>query len=110
MKNQVSFCVDVDRSVLINNFEKRGWIHVGPEDKWNFYWTNIQTCRSLFSTEINYTMKDDQMINHFPNHYELGRKDLLMRWVEHHVLFYIIVVVIKDNTMQFIIENGKNCY
>lgn len=77
--NKVTFCVDMNRPVLLSNFVKRGWIHVGPEEEWNFYWACIQTCRFLFSTEKNYRLKDDQMINHFPNHSELCRKDLLIR-------------------------------
>ncbi|VVC37019.1 Tubulin-tyrosine ligase/Tubulin polyglutamylase [Cinara cedri] len=85
MNHQMTFCVDTERSVLIENFEKRGWIHVGPEDGWNFYWTNVNTCRNLFNTETNnYTMTDNQIINHFPNHYELCRKDLLMRNVRRY--------------------------
>lgn len=37
-KTKVAFCTDLDKSVLITNFEKRGWTHVGPDDDWNFYW------------------------------------------------------------------------
>lgn len=77
--NKIKFCIDIDRSVLLSNFEKREWIHVGPDDEWNFYWTTVQTCRSLFNAENNYRLKDDQIINHFPNHNELCRKDLLIR-------------------------------
>lgn len=69
----------MNRPVLQNNFDKRGWIHVGPEDEWNIYWASIQTCRSIFSSEKNYRLRDDQLINHFPNHSELCRKDLLIR-------------------------------
>lgn len=84
--NKVAFCVDMDRPVLLRNFEKHGWIHVGPEDDWNFYWANTQTCRCLFNAENNYRLKDDQIINHFPNHYELCRKDLLIRYY----VFFVI--------------------
>jgi tubulin polyglutamylase TTLL1 len=35
---RVTYCTDLDKSVLISNFEKRGWSQVGPEDDWNFYW------------------------------------------------------------------------
>ena len=37
-KTKVTFCTDVDKSVIVHNFEKRGWVQVGPEDDWNFYW------------------------------------------------------------------------
>ncbi|CAH1738759.1 polyglutamylase complex subunit TTLL1-like [Aphis gossypii] len=81
---KIKYCVDIDRSVLISNFEKREWIHVGPEDEWNFYWTSIHTCRCLFNADKNYRLKDNQIINHFPNHYELGRKDLLIRNIRRY--------------------------
>lgn len=78
--SKVSFCVDMERPVIIDNFEKRGWIHVKPEDNWNVYWTTIRTCRNLFKMHSNhFKLKDHQMVNHFPNHYELSRKDLLIR-------------------------------
>ena len=36
--SRVKFATDFDKSVLLNNFENRGWIQVGVEDDWNFYW------------------------------------------------------------------------
>ncbi|XP_050440530.1 polyglutamylase complex subunit TTLL1 [Adelges cooleyi] len=81
---KVMYCTDVDRSVVLSNFEKRGWLHVGPDDDWNFYWAGIQTCRSLFSIDSGYRMHDNQMINHFPNHYELSRKDMLVKNIKRY--------------------------
>jgi len=77
--NKVTFCLDFDRPVLLSNFKKRKWIHVRPEDKWNFYWASSHTCRRLFNGDLNYRLKNNKMINHFPNNYELCRKDLLIR-------------------------------
>ena len=37
-KMRITYCTDLDKSVLISNFEKRGWSQVGPDDDWNFYW------------------------------------------------------------------------
>ena len=42
---QVAYCVDMDKSVIIGNMEKRGWVAVGPDDDWQFYWASTQTCR-----------------------------------------------------------------
>ncbi|XP_050524069.1 polyglutamylase complex subunit TTLL1 [Daktulosphaira vitifoliae] len=81
---KVTYCTDVDRSVVLSNFEKRGWLHVGPDDDWNFYWAGIQTCRSLFSIDSGYRMHDNQLINHFPNHYELSRKDMLVKNIKRY--------------------------
>ena len=30
---RVAYCVDIDKSVIIGNFEKRGWVSVGPGTK-----------------------------------------------------------------------------
>lgn len=36
---RVKFATDMEKSVLMNNFEKRGWIQTTPEaGDWNFYW------------------------------------------------------------------------
>jgi len=35
---RLKYACDQDKSVLINNFEARGWIPVGADDDWNFYW------------------------------------------------------------------------
>ena len=35
---KVKYACDLDKSVLMNNFERRGWVPVGPEEDWNFYW------------------------------------------------------------------------
>ncbi|XP_019844628.2 polyglutamylase complex subunit TTLL1 isoform X1 [Bactrocera dorsalis] len=81
---RISFCTDLDKSVLVNNFEKRGWSQVSPDDDWNFYWASVQTCRNIFSVDSGYRMHDNQMINHFPNHYELSRKDLLVKNIKRY--------------------------
>ena len=36
--NRIRYACDLDKSVLINNFEKRGWVPVGTDEDWNFYW------------------------------------------------------------------------
>ncbi len=30
---RVAYCVDIDKSVIIGNFEKRGWVSVGPGER-----------------------------------------------------------------------------
>ncbi|CAH3895086.1 polyglutamylase complex subunit TTLL1-like [Pieris brassicae] len=81
---RVNFCTDMEKSVLMSNFERRGWNQVGQDDEWNFYWASTQTCRNLFSVESGYRMNDNQIINHFPNHYELSRKDLLVKNIKRY--------------------------
>lgn len=50
----------MDKSVLINNFEKRNWQSSNAEDDWNFYWASTTTCRNIFSIESGYRMQDNQ--------------------------------------------------
>ncbi|XP_058789188.1 polyglutamylase complex subunit TTLL1 isoform X1 [Phymastichus coffea] len=84
-KMKVTFCTDMEKSVIVHNLEKRGWLQVGPEDDWNFYCRAVtQSCRNIFSVETGYRMGDNQTINHFPNHYELTRKDLLVKNIKRY--------------------------
>lgn len=45
---------------------------------------SIQTIRSVFSVDTGYRLTDDQMVNHFPNHYELTRKDLMIKNIKRY--------------------------
>ena len=38
MSQRLKYAVDFDKSVLQNNFEKLGWVQVGTDEDWNFYW------------------------------------------------------------------------
>lgn len=57
---KIAYCTDMDKSVLISNFEKRNWQSVNAEDDWNFYWASTTTCRNIFSVESGYRMQDNQ--------------------------------------------------
>ncbi|KTF75428.1 hypothetical protein cypCar_00031135 [Cyprinus carpio] len=41
MAGKVKWVTDIEKSVLINNFEKRGWMQVTDSDDWNFYWQDF---------------------------------------------------------------------
>lgn len=43
MAGKVKWVTDIEKSVLINNFEKRGWIQVTDSDDWNFYWQELDS-------------------------------------------------------------------
>ncbi|XP_062513741.1 polyglutamylase complex subunit TTLL1-like isoform X2 [Corticium candelabrum] len=81
---KVKFCTDLEKSVLVENFTKRGWVRVDQEDGWNFYWSSVHSTRNIFSLETGYRLADDQVINHFPNHYELTRKDLMVKNIKRY--------------------------
>lgn len=38
MAGKVKWVTDIEKSVLINNFEKREWVQVTESEDWNFYW------------------------------------------------------------------------
>ncbi|CAH1797496.1 unnamed protein product [Owenia fusiformis] len=78
-KKVLKYACDLDKSVTVTNFERRGWTCVGNDEDWNFYWATVQSVRNLFSVDNSYRMTDDQVVNHFPNHYELTRKDLMVK-------------------------------
>uniref|UniRef100_A0A5F9C204 TTL family tubulin polyglutamylase complex subunit L1 n=1 Tax=Oryctolagus cuniculus TaxID=9986 RepID=A0A5F9C204_RABIT len=84
MAGRVKWVTDIEKSVLINNFEKRGWVQVSENEDWNFYWMSVQTIRNVFSVETGYRLADDQIVNHFPNHYELTRKDLMVKNIKRY--------------------------
>lgn len=81
---RITFCTDFDKSIVINTFTRRGWKQVMPEEDWNVYWSNTVNCRSIFSIDNGLRLGDNQLINHFPNHYELVRKDLLVKNIKRY--------------------------
>uniref|UniRef100_A0A3Q2SVL9 Tubulin tyrosine ligase-like family, member 1 n=1 Tax=Fundulus heteroclitus TaxID=8078 RepID=A0A3Q2SVL9_FUNHE len=84
MAGKVKWVTDIEKSVLINNFEKREWVPVTESEDWNFYWMSIQTIRNVFSVDTGYRLSDEQLVNHFPNHYELTRKDLMIKNIKRY--------------------------
>ena len=38
---RIRYACDTDKSVLVNNFDKRGWVSVSSDDDWNFYWYGV---------------------------------------------------------------------
>lgn len=81
---KLAFCSDFEKSIVINNFKRRGWHQVSAEEDWNIYWSNTLNCRTLFSLDSGFRLNDHQLINHFPNHYELVRKDLLVKNIRRY--------------------------
>eukprot|EP00957_Ditylum_brightwellii_P063992 4854380-Ditylum_brightwellii.AAC.1 len=76
--------VDHERSALCENFERReGWTHTDDDD-WNVYWASVSTVHALFNPEKGKRLADDQFVCHFPNHYELTRKDLMVRNIKRY--------------------------
>ena len=78
---------DFDKYCIVSNFEKRRWAQSdgGEWDAWNIYWASVQTVHRLFQPENGGgRLESHQLINHFPNHHELTRKDCLVKNIKRH--------------------------
>lgn len=77
---------DFDKFVVTANFQRRGWQrwHANHDLDWNVYWANVHTTREIFAPENGIRLGEHQRVNHFPNHYELTRKDLLVKNVKRY--------------------------
>jgi len=45
MVSKLKWKTDLDKQVIIQNFEKRGWVKCQSDDDWNVYWANVWTVR-----------------------------------------------------------------
>ena len=95
---QRKYATDFDKFVIVSNFDRRQWLKVklpagkafaktrpaqparllleiqGDDDDWDIYWASVTTVKQIFSLENTVRLEPHQIINHFPNHYELTRK------------------------------------
>ena len=71
---------DFDKHCVISNFERRRWQQSNGElDVWDIYWASVQSVHRIFQPESGVRLEPHQLVNHFPNHQELTRKDLLVK-------------------------------
>jgi tubulin polyglutamylase TTLL1 len=81
----VKYKTDFDKLVVTGNFERRSWVQVdAADDDWNVYWASVGSIKSIFSSETSVRLHRGQLINHFPNHYELTRKDLMVKNIKRY--------------------------
>ena len=92
---RVLFKTEFEKGVLISNFEKRGWERA-EGDEWNFFWATKETTRSVFQPgavseegTVRLRLSDRQVINHFPNHLEITRKDNLAKNCKRCVVVWL---------------------
>ena len=81
MNKKLKWRTDFDKQVIITNYVNRGWVKCSEkeEDDWNVYWATVWTVRNIFNPKSGIRLNDSQILNHFPNHYELTRKDLMVK-------------------------------
>ncbi|KAJ3365066.1 putative tubulin polyglutamylase ttll9 [Allomyces javanicus] len=56
--------------------DRPGWRETESETEWDFFWCDIHWLHEFYD---GLYLREDQRINHFKNHYELTRKDLLVK-------------------------------
>lgn len=79
------FRTDFDKWVIVSNFEQRGWTRADEDDDdWDLYWASVHSVRQLFNPDTGRRLADHQIVNHFPNHHELTRKDLMARNIKRY--------------------------
>ena len=71
------------RQVVCQNFDRRGWTRTEGDD-YNVFWATVQTVKYLFEPSNGIRLADSQLICHFPNHYELTRKDLMVKNIKRY--------------------------
>ena len=75
---------DSEVQVITQNFNRRCGTRTEGED-WNIYWANAATVKGIFHPESGQRLGDAQLINHYPNHYELTRKDLMVKNIKRYL-------------------------
>lgn len=73
-RTRIRFKTDFEKSVLLHNAEKRGWVRSsdppsllasqngGAESDWNFYWGSVSNIRAIFNPENGYRLNDQQVL------------------------------------------------
>ncbi|GAX80569.1 hypothetical protein CEUSTIGMA_g8006.t1 [Chlamydomonas eustigma] len=82
----IRFKTDFSQFVVSANLKRRGWEEITSvlDDDWDIYWANVATVKFIFGPDNGLRLQAGQLINHFPNHYELTRKDLLVKNIKRH--------------------------
>ena len=74
----------MEKGCLTSNFERREWVKTQSDEDWNVYWASVHTVKHIFNPDHGYRLNDRQILNHFPNHYELTRKDLMVKNIKRY--------------------------
>ena len=75
----LTYRTDMDRHALAQAMGMRGVMKDQVKSNWLVYWASVHACRMLFHVDSGVVLGDEQRVNHFPNHSELTRKDLLAK-------------------------------
>lgn len=67
------------RNTILDVMKLKGWKEADENEEWDFFWADVHW---IFENFKFTTFLPHQKINHFWNHYELTRKDLLIKNVK----------------------------
>ena len=81
---RIRWKIEFEKSVIVNIFSRKGWIRTDGDD-WNIYWCTVQTVKQIFHPESGMRLADNQLVCHYPNHYELTRKDLMVKNIKRYM-------------------------
>ncbi|TNJ30142.1 Tubulin tyrosine ligase [Giardia muris] len=79
----LKYRIDCEKYVVVSNCERRGWQRTSGSD-WHIYWASAVVVQRMFTSGPRLRPSDNQLVNHFPTHYELTRKDLIIRNVRKY--------------------------
>ena len=86
MPYRLKWKTDLEKCVVTLNYDRRGWERIKEGDSdWNIYWASVGTVKQIFNPESGYRLNDMQLINHYPNHFELTRKDLMVKNYKRYI-------------------------
>ena len=114
---------DLNKPVITENYIERGWTEVrdNEEDEWNIYWACVNTVRNFFNARSFVKLNDMQVLNHFPNYYELCRKDHMAKNIKKYkkslikegknveFLDFLPLTFVLPGDMSVFIEEFKKC-
>lgn len=79
-KTRLSYCTDSKSVPLAISFKNRNWLPKNLNETWDIYWGSTSASfNKIFGTCSEISLQKYQIVNCFPNSYELSRKDLLYR-------------------------------
>ena len=67
-----------------SSLRSQGYVRTEGDD-WNIFWATVGTVKQIFNPDSSQRLTDNQVINHFPNHYELTRKDNLVKNIKRYI-------------------------
>jgi tubulin polyglutamylase TTLL9 len=72
----VLFRVGLRNTIYDTLHAREGWQETTADDEWDFFWADVGWIHENLD---RVSLEEHQRVNHFRNHYELTRKDLLVK-------------------------------